>query len=175
MAAVMRVACVTREFDWALGVVERFWKDFEQSPLHKSAYFKYQLHSGRARMLLNRHVLVGERGDPERTVHHDVEWLSTKSPAPLRAAVRARLSARIAQLRGDRARAAEQFRVSVAQHQQLGAADDVERERYALGCVLGGDDGKSLKALALAALHALGIAEPLADMRSYYPEFFREM
>jgi serine/threonine protein kinase len=173
MSAVLRAACMTGEYDWADAVVARFWQGWCESPVQQSAYLKNLLLVSQARMLLNRHVECRGEGSPEALVKSHVRWIASKAPEPLRASASSRLRARLSHLRGDAARAAELFRTSAEQHDAIGVLDDAARERYALGCVLGGDQGRELKQAALSALRELGVLEPAADLRGYYPEFFR--
>jgi hypothetical protein len=112
-------------------------------------------------------------GDPEPSIRQDLSWLSNKALAPLRAPARARLLARLAYLRGNSVKAVERFRESIEEHTKLAAMDEVAREQYALGCLLGGDEGAQIKSRALEALLVLGVSEPEADLRAYYPELFR--
>jgi hypothetical protein len=173
MAAVLRVACFTGEYDWAEAVIEQFWEGWRRSPAQSSAYLKNLLLVSQARMLLNRHVERGW-GDPAALVKSHVRWIARKAPEPLRASASSRLRARLAYLRGDVAEAVELFRNSSEQHGAIGVLDEAARERYALGCVLGGEQGEELKAAALSVLSTLGVVDPTADVRGYYPEFFRD-
>jgi eukaryotic-like serine/threonine-protein kinase len=170
MAAAMRAAMMTGEFDWAFGIVEMFWSGYLDSTISHSAQLAYVLRSNRACLQLNQFVASGRQGDPDRLIAEDLRWLSKKAPEPYRAPSSARLRARLAYLRNDPRAAAQLFRESMEQQTELGAADEAARERYALGCVLGGDEGVRLKAEALTALRALGVVDPEADMCGYYPE-----
>jgi hypothetical protein len=170
MAAAMRAAAMTGEFDWAFGIVDMFWQGYLDSTISHSAQLGWVLRSNRACLVLNRFVASGRQGDPERLIAEDLRWLSKKAPEPYRAPSNSRLRARLAYLRNDARAAAELLRDSLRQHTELGAADEVERERYALGCVVGGEEGAKLKAEAVTALRALGVVDPEADVRGYYPE-----
>jgi hypothetical protein len=125
------------------------------------------------RFLLNRHVMRGATSDPERVVKHCLHFLADSAPLPLRKPAAARVRARIACIRRDHARAVERLQESIALHQQSGAADEVARDRYALGCLLGGREGAAQQQHALALLSSCGVANPEADIRGYYPELFR--
>jgi serine/threonine protein kinase len=170
MASAMRAAAMTGEFDWAFGIVDAFWKGYLDSTISHSAQLAFVLRSNRACLLLNRYVAAGRQGDPERLIAEDLRWLSKKSPEPYRAPASSRLRARLATLRDDSQAAAELLRDSMRQHTEIGAADEAARERYALGCVIGGDEGARFKAEAMDALRALGVVDPEADVHGYYPE-----
>jgi hypothetical protein len=174
MAAVLRAACMNREHDWGLGVVNSFWDVYRKSPLRRNAYFAYLLHVNRARLLLHRFVAQGRQGKAAPIVDDDFRWLSNKAPEPFRAPSRSRILARLAFLRGDRVVAAEHFRQSAAQHAAIGAQDEAARERYALGYVLDDEEGAELQVAALSALREIGFLEPAQDLRGYYPEMFRD-
>jgi hypothetical protein len=99
--------------------------------------------------------------------------LLSSAPEPLRKPAGARVRARIALLRGDKAGALQLLQESTACHQEVGASDDAAREQYALGCLSGGEQGEALKRDALSSLSSCGVANPDADLRAYYPELFR--
>jgi hypothetical protein len=50
--------------------------------------------------------------------------------------------------------------------------DEPERDRFALGCLLGGNEGAQLCAAAEEALRSLGVADPLEELRGFFPELF---
>ena len=178
MTAVLRTACITGEHDWALSLLERFWPEYEESPVQRSAYLAYLLHSARARLLLNRHATLAAAGgnglgDPAASVRADLKRLSGHAPEPFRPCATARLAARIALLRGDEPRAVEQLHRSHAAHAEIGAVDEAARDRWALGSLLGGSEGQAHTSAALERLRLQGIADPLADLRGYYPELLQ--
>lgn len=170
LAAVLRVAAITSEFDWAQKTLDELWPGFETSPVRRSAYLSYIVYANLARFLLNRHVVRGDTSDPERVVKHCLRFLASSAPEPLRKPSATRLRARIACIRGDKARAIELLRESISHHERSGGLDDLARERYALGCLLGGPEGDAHKQNALSALSSCGIVNPEADLRGYYPE-----
>jgi len=172
LTGVLRSAAMTGDFDWAQAVLEQMWPGFEASPVRRSAYLSYLLNVSLARFQLNRYVVRGESGDPERIVKRCLRFLSSRAPEPLRKPARARLSARIAYLRGDRTLAKQLLGQSIAYHEELGLRDDAARELYAFGCLTAGDDGDKHKRDALATLADCGVAQPEADVRAYYPELF---
>jgi hypothetical protein len=173
LSGVLRAAAMTGDFGWAQKTVDDLWPGFERSPVRRSAYLSYVVHMNLARFLLNRHVLHGESSDPEHTVKHCLRFLASSAPEPLRKPAAARLRARIACIRGDRARGIQLLQESITQHEHMGAVDEVARERYALGCLLGGSEGEAQQKSARAALAGCGVVNPEADIRGYYPELFR--
>jgi hypothetical protein len=103
-------------------------------------------------------------------VRDDLRLLKKHAPEAYRAAAVGRVNARLAQLRGDVAEAIAYLRESATAYEATGAVDEAARDRYALGALAGGEAGTSQQAAALKKLHALGIGDPLADVRGYYPE-----
>src|SRR5262249_26370300 len=163
---------LTCDFAWAESVLDDLWPRYERSLVRHSSYLSYLLRVNLARFILNRHVVRGESGNPRAAVRKHLRWLSRSAPDPLRKPSRARIEARLAFLRGDRARARELFRESASYHEQIGAADDVAREQYALACLTEGGDGVQAKQAALDGLRACGVPNPEADLLGYYPELF---
>ena len=172
LTSVLRTAAMTGDFDWAQSVLEQMLPGFEASPVRRSAYLSYLLNVNLARFLLNRYVVRGESGDPERVVKRCLKFLSSGAPEPLRKPAGARLRARIALLRGDTAHAQHLLEQSIAFHEEVGAKDDTARELYAFGCLRGGEEGEAHKREALSMLVGCGVVHPEADVRAYYPELF---
>jgi serine/threonine protein kinase len=168
--AVLRAACMTAEYAWAAEVYDKLWPKLQASPLQRSAYLMYLLHSIRARLLLNEHAATNSQSDPEPLVREHLHWLATKAPLPFRKPAPARLQARLAALSGKCERAAQLLELSCAAHTEIGAVDEAERDRYALGLLQAGAGGAALIESAVAALHSMGVREPQREIRAYYPE-----
>jgi hypothetical protein len=107
---------------------------------------------------------------PEQLVRKQLRWLETKAPLAFRKSAPTRVQARLAALSGDRSRAAELLAASSRAHAEIGAVDEAERDRYALGSLIGGQQGVDMIEAAGAALHTMGIRDPSVDVRSFYPE-----
>ncbi|HKP61631.1 MAG TPA: protein kinase [Polyangiales bacterium] len=173
LLAVMRAGCTTGEHDWALARHAELAPRLHASPLKHSAFFIYLLQFYHARLVLNAHVTSGAGGDPEPLVREHLQWLAKKSPLPFRKLAPLRIRARVALIRGDRALAKQLLLQSAQALEELGAADDAARERYALGFLTGGEDGEQRMAAAIAALSGMGMREPESDLRAYFPELVR--
>ncbi|HTU62038.1 MAG TPA: hypothetical protein VMF89_26455, partial [Polyangiales bacterium] len=171
--AALRAACHTGEHDWALQIYADFEPKFESSPLKRSVYLVYLLRIHHARLVLNRHVALAHTSDPERVFRSDLRWLKKYAPVELYKPAELRMLSRAAAIRGERARAAELFEQSRLAHSALGAADDVERDRYALGLLQGGEQGAQLISQAVAALKSLGVRDPALEIRGFFPELLR--
>ena len=174
LVGVLRSAATTHDFEWGQSVLDAMWPGYERSPVRRSAYLSYVLHVNLARFLLNRYVVRGESGRPEARLKRCLRWLSSSAPEPLRAPSQARVRARLALLHSDKHKAMQLFRESMSEHQQVGAQDEVARERYALGFLIAGAEGEQEKRAAGVLLRAYGVVDPEADMRGYYPELFRD-
>jgi hypothetical protein len=168
--AVMRAACMTAEYEWASATYVELWPKIAASPLQRSAYLMYLLHSIRARMLLNQLVATNGQNDPESLVREHTHWLEHKAPLPFRKPAPARLRARLAALSGERERAAQLLDLSCSAHTEIGAVDEAARDRYALGLLQGGTAGTKLIETAVAALQSMGVREPQREILAYFPE-----
>jgi serine/threonine protein kinase len=169
MIAVMRAACTTRDFDWALAQSDD-WQAYLRSPIHRSAYLAALAHNAHARLLLNHHVANGQRRGAERVLRADLRQLERLPPMRVVTGALARLRARLDYLAGDPAAALERLRRNAVTYEAAGFLDEFERERYAVGYLIGGEEGAQLKAAADLGLRKLGVSEPLRDLRGYFPE-----
>ena len=168
----MHAACATEDHDWALEHLRSAWPTFLDAPIHRTAYIACAAHSAHVRLLLNVHVAKRDRTDPMRLVGPDLRALARLPATAFRDGVVLRVRARCAYLSGDAAGAAALLRQSAKAMHEASILDEVERERFALGCMLGGEEGAQLCAAAEAALRALGVRLPREELRGYYPELF---
>jgi len=169
LVAVMSIACSTFEFDWAFGVIDRFWMPVRSSPLRHGRALRFVLHSTRARLVLNRWVVDGRQGDPISFVREDLKTMSTVRTVAAREFVRA-FKSRVAYLRGDVAAAVDSMRKSAQEFARLGLLEETCRAQYALGCMLESEEGETLRAQAHAVWLELGVVNPLGQLRSSHPE-----
>lgn len=170
LIAVMRAACSTRDYDWAFARIKEFWKPYQQSMIHRSAFLAVLAHTTHARLLLNHHVERGGAGDVEALVRGDLDHLARLPASLSRDVALARTRARVAFLKGDRARAIELMRPSLERFVKTPMLQEVSHDRYALGLLLGGAEGAQLVALARKGLTESGLTDPDANMRAYVPE-----
>jgi hypothetical protein len=173
LLGVMRAACATRDFDWAFARVAEFWQPYQRSVVHRSALVACLAHTTHARLVLNHHVETGGSGDAEALVRNDLAQLARLPPGqPFEISVW-RTRARLAMLRGDRARAISLMRQCVGRLEKTLIKQETEHHRYMLGLLLGGSEGEQLVALAHTGLVECGINDPEANMRAYVPELMR--
>jgi eukaryotic-like serine/threonine-protein kinase len=169
LAAVLRAGCVTYDFDWALGVLDELWEPCMRSPLRHGRMLRFILHSMRARLLLNRHVALGRKGDPLSLLRGDIAELRGMERAAARA-VAVSFDARIAYLRGDLETAERALRASLQTFHEERALDEHARALQALGCLLGGEEGRRMQQAGHAASLQLGVVNPRALLRGSFPE-----
>jgi hypothetical protein len=120
-------------------------------------------------MLLNRHVALGGASDPAALVREDLRALA-KLPLNSSRVMAVHTQARLALLRKDTGRATALLRQSAADYDASDRPDEAARERYALGIVIGGHEGDTLRAQAARKLSDSGYADPGREMQTYYPE-----
>jgi hypothetical protein len=172
MIATMLAACSSGDHDWALETLEQDWPAYLRNPLHGMAYLATIAHFTHARLVLNRHVVTRANQNASRLIRSDVRVIAALPTHPYRDAVLARLRARCAFLAGDRSTATALLRDSARLLDSTSFLEEPERDRFAIGCLMGGDAGAQLCAAAEAALRQLGALVPLEEMQGYYPEIF---
>lgn len=170
--ATMHAACATQDYAWALAKVELDWAAYLRAPIHGTAYTACIAHFAHARFVLNVHVAAGEPFDAARTAAPDLRELSRLPASPLRDGQILRVRARCAYLAGDSSSAIALLEKSAQALSEALYSDEPERDRFAMGCLLGGTQGALLCTAAVSALRSCGIAEPLEELRGFYPELF---
>jgi hypothetical protein len=168
LISIMRAACATGDFEWANEQLQELWPKYRRSPAHRSGFLALLAHSVHARFLLNRHVAQGG-GDPAQLVRDDLRRLRNMH-LQWCAGSTTRLDARVAKFSGESKAAIALLRQSVEHFTRADAPDEIVRNQYALGCLVGGDEGANLRAQSARALQGNGIVDPIADLRSYFPE-----
>jgi hypothetical protein len=169
MIAVMRFASSTRDYAWGDRFIDPHWRGYRRSPVSRVAFLAYGVHGSRARLLLNRHVHEPQSGDPARLIRDDLRVLE-RVELPLGKPLAARMRARLALLSGERSRAAERFRESVARWQATASRDEAARDEWALGRTLDGSEGAQLMAAAAHTLADAGLKQPWLDVTFHFPE-----
>jgi eukaryotic-like serine/threonine-protein kinase len=169
MAAQMRAACATGQFAPALADVEHDWQLFLASAIHRNPALDTLGRNAHARFLINRHVVEGRSDDIRALVHADLRALEA-ARSPSAASSAARIRARLAYLDADRELAVEELRRCAASHAEVGYAIEAARDRFALGRLLGGEEGRSLQSEAEQRFRDGGMADPHADLSIHFPE-----
>jgi hypothetical protein len=172
MIGTMQAACATQDYAWAEERLAQDWPEYLRAPIHGMAYTASIAHAAHARLLLNQRVSSGAEGSAARAVQPDLRELARMSVPPLENAELMRLRARCAYLDGDPKRAIDLLQQSAAASSEAFYQDEPERDRFALGCLLGGSEGAQLCATAEEALRSFGVVEPLEELRGFYPELF---
>lgn len=170
MMATMLAACSDSEYDAALASLEKDWPMYLDSMLHRTAYTASVAHFLHARVLLGRHVATRSTEDAERLIRPDVRVLASLPESPYRDAVLLRLRARCAILKGDLKSAVPLLREGAQRLDSASYLDEPERDRFAIGCLIGGTEGAAICAAAEAKLRELGCLMPREECQSGYPE-----
>lgn len=170
VAAVMRIGCATGNHEWGLKWSQDEFDRLQHSVLKRGGPFSAIAPALHARLLLNRSVALGE--DVSQARAHIARDLRTMASSKDQGAdgVLARTRARLALIAGDRVEARKQIERSLANFERIGLKDETARDRFALGALIAGDEGRALQAEGIAALRAHGWVNPHNDLRAYYPE-----
>jgi serine/threonine protein kinase/tetratricopeptide (TPR) repeat protein len=172
LGSVMRVGCATGEHEWALRWMHGEFESMKHSVLKRGGPAATVVPALHARLLLNRAVALGHTAaQAEQAVADDLRTL-TRSTAAAAPGVVARMRARLALMSGDRVAPRKLFEFSSSCFEKDLVVDEAARDRYALGAVIGGEQGAQLQATALLALRAHGYVDPRKDLSAYYPELF---
>lgn len=173
MLGVMRAACATGDYDWAFARLAQFWEPYKRSLVHRSAFLAMLAHTTHARLVVNHHVERGATGNIEALVRDDLAVLA-RLPQEVNAEVSiARTRARLAALSGERERAVGYMRPCLKRMEGTNIKQETEHDRYMLGLLIGGDEGREFIARARAGLLECGVNDPDANMRAYAPELMR--
>ncbi|MET0387593.1 MAG: protein kinase [Polyangiales bacterium] len=173
MAAVLRTGCATGELDWALESTRDHWDAFQGSVVKRSEIFCVYGYATHARLVLCRAVRSGQLRDIGRELSTHRSALKKVTLSNGRGELQ-RIEARIALAKGDKAAAQQLLGASIGHFESAGAPDHAERDRFALGVLQGGDEGKTRREAALERLRELGVVAPLRDLRGYYPELLED-
>jgi hypothetical protein len=172
LTSLMRIACVTGDYAWALGEMRDDWERFQRSVFKRTGSFAVIMPALHARFVLNHGV--SQKLSPaelSKLVSRDLQALTSfDQPAAHGAILRTR--ARLAYSEGARSLALEHLQASMPMFESTVSPDEAERDRYAYGTLLGDAAGAALQSQALDALRNHGIVSPLRDIASYYPELF---
>jgi hypothetical protein len=169
MVALTRAACATDQFAWALPWVEHDWQRYLASAIHRNTFLSVSGRGSHARFLLNRHVVEGRSDDIRALVHADLRALE-QARLPWAAPSAARIRARLAFLDGDLELAVDELRQCAAGHAEIGFAFEAARDRFALGLLLGGDEGRALQSEAGQRFRDGGMTDPCGTVPTDFPE-----
>jgi len=169
MAAVLRIGCVTGEFEWALNTTREHWQMLQRSVMRRSQAPCMYVYEAHARLLLCRAAASGQPGNLRRELSLHRKTLRKLKIKVALGELR-RIEARLALAEGDTAAAQQLLAQSIAAFEEDGMRDNAARDRFALGALQGGAEGRALQNAALSQLTELGIVAPLRELRGYYPE-----
>jgi hypothetical protein len=165
MTAVMNAACATGKHAWGLECLASYWPLYLRSPLRRTAIVRAMVHNARARLLLNEHVRSRADSSSLREASKDAQALTAVATGNA-----LRLRARLRYLEGDHSQALALFEQGKTVFARLGAEHDAQRQQYAIGRVIGGEQGERLAKAAQAALEQCGCHDGQHDARTHFPE-----
>jgi hypothetical protein len=171
MVATMRTASTTGEYAWAEPLLQSDWQRYLSSGVRGTAVGACTAHGARLRMLINRHVTERRSGKLRPVLRDDLQALA-KLKLPWCEPTIARVEARLAYLEGDHDRTLQRLRESADGHERSGPVDEATRDRFAMGMIIGGDEGAALRVANERLLRVRGVHEPARNMRGYFPELF---
>jgi hypothetical protein len=172
LTSLMRVACVTGDYAWALREMRDDWERFQRSLFKRTGSFAVIMPALHARFVLNQGVSQKRSAaELSKLVSRDLQAL-TSFDMPAAHGVILRTRARLAYSEGDRSLAVKLLEASIPMLERTVSPDEAERDRYAYGTLLGDAAGAALQTQALDALRKYGIVTPLRDIASYFPELF---
>jgi hypothetical protein len=171
MVAIMRTVGATGEFAWAEPLLQSDWQRYTSSGVRGTAVLACMVHVAQLRLLINRHVTERRQGDLRALVRADLRAL-TKLKLPWCEPAISRAEARLAYLEGDQDTALERLRESADGYERSGSIDEATRDRFALGLLIGGDEGTALRTTHERLLRERGVHDPSSNMRGYFPELF---
>jgi serine/threonine protein kinase/tetratricopeptide (TPR) repeat protein len=174
MIAVMRTACGGHDYSWAEPWLEDAWQQWKRSPARLSAFTSMVALGARLRYLVNRHVIERRTEDLEAVVRADLKAARSVPFEDWRVGLLARTHARLDYLAGRRGSAIENLKTVIEVLERAGAAAEASRDRYALGFLIGGTEGASLRAEADRQLREQLTVDPLAELHANYPELLGE-
>jgi len=167
MMAVVSAACFLEDYALAAECLDMHWDRFMGSSIGRGGWWRLALHAARARLLLNRHVTAGADRTLLTTVREDWAWLAKQGASH----AAKRVAARLAHIGGDVPRAIQCLRDAILELEAQSMFGEAARDRYALGAMLGGAQGRPLREASLCQLRLLGVVNPRRMLRAHYPEF----
>jgi tetratricopeptide (TPR) repeat protein len=167
MMAVVSAACFVGDYALAAECLDMHWDRFMGSSISRSGWLRLALHAARARLLLNQHVTAGADRALLAAVREDWTWLSKQGASH----AAKRVAARLAHVSGDVPKAIQCLREAISELEAQSMVGEAARDRYALGALLAGDNGRALCETSLRQLQALGVVNPRRLLRAHYPEF----
>jgi hypothetical protein len=164
LVSVCEAACSTGQLAWGRAVLDREWPRAVRSAMLRVPSFTSLLQHGRLRLLVNQQ-LRAQQPDPklQRDIARTMSALSkVRSAKGYVLLERARLS--LAQ--GDRAGATALLQRALT---ELPYEMELERIRYLLAHIAGGEDGRSQRQAIEQRLISQGV-EPHAYLAGFFPE-----
>jgi hypothetical protein len=172
MLATLWASCATGDYHLGLACLEKEWPVYRRSAAYHIAFLRAAAHGLRSRLLLHQYALDRTASHVLPLIERDMRELA-KLERLGNASWRHRVKARLDFIRGDTEKAIAAFRRSEAAFDKDGAVVDAARDRYAIGLIVGGDEGRSLCSEAEALVRSKGAVKPVTLLTSQIPELTR--
>jgi hypothetical protein len=172
MLATLWAACSTGKYELGLSCLDAEWPVYRKSAAYHIAFLRAAAHGLRSRLLLHQYAA-------DRTARHVVPLIERDMQELARleqlgaTSYRHRVQARLDVIRGNNEAALAAFRRSEAAFDKDGAAVDAARDRYAIGLIVGGDEGAALCSAAEVLVRSKGAVDPVTLLTSQLPELAR--
>jgi hypothetical protein len=167
MIAVCVAASSSGRYTWGLELLSRDWERFRRSPVRHSVMLAMSADRERARLVINHRVATGAGS---RALHEVRAQARRRSSNPVVAARRALVLARLAFIDGDTPTAIAFLRKAAADS----PTDFLLQNSYALGHMIGGEEGATMCAEAERRMREQGVSNTRRFIRGYFPELLRE-
>jgi hypothetical protein len=172
MLATMWAACSTGQHELGLACLDAEWPVYRRSAAYHIAFLRLAAHGLRSRLLLHQYATDRTARHVEPLIERDMRELA-KLELLGNTSYRHRVQARLDLIRGDTEAAVAGFRRSEAAFEAGGAAVDAARDRYAIGLIVGGDEGAALCSASEALVRSKGAVDPVTLLTSQLPELSR--
>jgi hypothetical protein len=172
MLATLWASCATGGYELGLACLEQKWPVYRRSAAYHIAFLRQAAHALRSRLLLHQYAMDRTASHVLPIIERDVQALA-KLERLGSANWRHRVKARLDVIRGDTEAAVAAYRRSEAAFDKNGAVVDAARDRYAIGLIVGGDEGALLCSDAEALVRSKGAVDPVTLLTSQLPELAR--
>jgi eukaryotic-like serine/threonine-protein kinase len=174
MVAVTFAACWHRELAWGMRYMEEDWPRYLGSSLRATAQIAALARWSRLRLLLDHHLANGAQTSYAAELQSGLGKLIKASNTSRSLSFAYSLRARLSFGNDDKQSAISLLRTFSELPAGRVSMAEADRNRYALGRMLGGDEGAQLVRDCERSLAARGVQNPGRYARGYFPELFDE-
>ena len=170
MMSILRCSLASHEYAWADAVLGDGWERFQRSLVRRAAMLAASAYEAHAHWNISRHVHAARSGAVPDAVRSEIHALEKLRHMAWCRPAAARLRARLAYLSGDRDSAMRLLRHCADDYAAMGCRLYAAQSSYALGRVVGGDEGADLIRNARESLRSSGASAPDLVLTTYCPE-----